>query len=129
MWPSTLFLWSSDNGGDATLNANNHPLRGGKGTDFEGGVRVVSFLAGGVLRLPPGSTIDAPIHLCDWCTHAAELQQSSRPALIPLRIAHTISTAPASECCSLTALASNEHPRPHTRTRGPIRTSVIITAS
>ena len=36
MWPSTLLLWSADNGGPQYWSANNYPLRGGKGTDFEG---------------------------------------------------------------------------------------------
>ena len=42
MWASTLMLWSADNGGPQYWNANNWPLRGGKGTDFEGGVRRLS---------------------------------------------------------------------------------------
>ncbi len=66
MWQSTFVLWTSDNGGDATANANNHPLRGTKGTDFEGGVRVVAFVAGGALKLPPGSVVRSAIHICDW---------------------------------------------------------------
>jgi arylsulfatase B len=69
MWANTFFLWTSDNGGEITnpsRGGNNHPLRGGKSLDFEGGVRVVSFVAGGRLRLPPGSAVHAPIHICDW---------------------------------------------------------------
>lgn len=69
MWANTFLLWSSDNGGDTTRpteGANNHPLRGGKGTDFEGGVRAVAVVAGGGLRLRPGSVVHAPIHIADW---------------------------------------------------------------
>ena len=39
MWHRTFLLWTSDNGGVHNQYANNYPLRGGKGTDFEGGVR------------------------------------------------------------------------------------------
>jgi hypothetical protein len=71
MWATTFLLWTSDNGGELTnpsFGGNNHPLRGGKGLDFEGGVRVVSFVAGGWLRLRPRGIIavHAPIHFCDW---------------------------------------------------------------
>ena len=46
MWNDTLYIFSSDNGGPSYdgshhLAANNWPLRGGKTTDFEGGVRVL----------------------------------------------------------------------------------------
>lgn len=66
MWGSTLLLWSADNGGPQYWNANNYPLRGGKGNDFEGGVRAAAFVAGGALGLPAGSTIEHPIHIADW---------------------------------------------------------------
>merc|ERR1719277_190938 len=66
MWADTFFLWSSDNGAPQYKNGNNHPFRGGKGTFFEGGVRVASFVAGGAVKLPPGSHVDAMIHFADW---------------------------------------------------------------
>ena len=37
-----LVIFSSDNGGPAD-HANNWPLRGSKGSDFEGGTRVCAF--------------------------------------------------------------------------------------
>lgn len=61
MWETTLFWLTTDNGGmtygvDAVLQmpigvsvSSNWPLRAGKTTLFEGGVRGVSFVAGGVL--------------------------------------------------------------------------------
>ena len=48
LWENTLVIFSSDNGGPAD-HANNWPLRGSKGSDFEGGVRVAAFLSGGWL--------------------------------------------------------------------------------
>jgi len=47
MWDNTLMIFSSDNGGPIDVEenaANNYPLRGGKYSEFEGGVYVVSCL-------------------------------------------------------------------------------------
>ena len=50
--------------------ANNWPLRGGKYTLFEGGIRAVAFVAGGfVPRGARGSRADGIVHVADW--HAA----------------------------------------------------------
>jgi arylsulfatase B len=70
MWANTLLVWHSDNGGpsgSSSNSANNWPLRGAKYSDFEGGVRVRAFVAGGMI--PPhraGVTVDAFLHVCDW---------------------------------------------------------------
>ena len=65
LWDSTLMTVSADNGGpiyggsfqckvcDGDSGANNFPLRGGKHSNFEGGVRVNAFAAGGLL--PPAA--------------------------------------------------------------------------
>jgi len=70
MWDNTLFVLSSDNGGPAFSDqhaASNFPLRGGKYTLFEGGLRVTAFVSGGVLPAAMrGINISAPIHVCDW---------------------------------------------------------------
>jgi hypothetical protein len=53
MWNNTLFLVWSDNGGPIYINgssgANNFPLRGGKVSNWEGGVRTNAFLSGGLV--------------------------------------------------------------------------------
>ena len=51
MWPKTLYISSSDNGGPlyARSGGNNHPLKGGKVSDWEGGVRVNAWMSGGFL--------------------------------------------------------------------------------
>ena len=40
VWKNTLLFFISDNGGPLPQSANNTPLRGGKHSDYEGGVRV-----------------------------------------------------------------------------------------
>ena len=45
MWNDTVLIFVSDNGGPLD-HCTNAPLRGGKHTFFEGGVRVVSFVSG-----------------------------------------------------------------------------------
>jgi hypothetical protein len=45
MWENTVFIFVSDNGGPLD-HCTNEPLRGGKHTFFEGGVRVMSFVSG-----------------------------------------------------------------------------------
>ena len=71
MWNNTLLVVSSDNGGPvyAGAGANNFPLKGGKMSNFQGGVRVNAFVSGGFL--PPsqrGKVTDGYITLSDWYT-------------------------------------------------------------
>lgn len=77
---NTLILFSSDNGGvqtnnadrhyppdhypDGKVNGNNKPLHGNKGDVYEGGIRVPAF-ANWPARLKPGK-LDAPVHIADW---------------------------------------------------------------
>ncbi len=63
---NTLIIFSSDNGGPhpgkATMNT---PLKGGKGSINEGGVRVAAF-ATWPGKIPAGTSIDEPMHIVDW---------------------------------------------------------------
>ena len=75
MWENTVMFFSSDNGGPVhdpaggcvgQSSSNNFPLRGGKVSDFEGGVRVVAFLSGG--GIPDsirGSKREGMMHITD----------------------------------------------------------------
>ena len=72
MWNDTILIYTSDNGGPAGQassghSGNNWPLRGGKTNNFEGGVRVASFLSGGFLPASVrGSARDGYMHVADW---------------------------------------------------------------
>ncbi len=63
---NTLFIFSSDNGGPQPGNVtDNGKYRAGKGTLYEGGVRVTAFATWDG-RLKAGSTITEPLHMVDW---------------------------------------------------------------
>lgn len=66
MRDNTLIVFSSDNGGPAPGQiTDNGPLRAGKGTIFEGGVRVCAF-ATWPGKIPAGKVIEEPLHIIDW---------------------------------------------------------------
>ncbi|WP_419193789.1 arylsulfatase B [Novipirellula herctigrandis] len=60
---NTLVFFASDNGGYGQV-ADNAPLRGTKGTLFEGGVRVPSFIVWPD-RLTGGRSFEPPLHIVD----------------------------------------------------------------
>ncbi|KAJ8613034.1 hypothetical protein CTAYLR_004065 [Chrysophaeum taylorii] len=93
VWNSTLVVFSADNGGfveaadgpcnttrrgsgevghgtacvNGEFGASNYPLRGGKNSAWEGGIRTVAFASGGFLPLSArGSKLDAIVHVADW---------------------------------------------------------------
>ena len=66
MWSNTLIVVVSDNGGPLD-HTTNFPLRGGKHTFWEGGIRVVGFVSGPVVPLSRrGATYDGMLHSSDW---------------------------------------------------------------
>ena len=76
MWDQTLFVLSTDNGGPIGKNAgaNNYPLRGGKYSNWEGGVRGTAFVSGGFLpQAVRGTVLRDPIHVADYYTTFAAL--------------------------------------------------------
>ena len=59
----------ADNGGPIGkgAGANNYPLRGGKYSNFEGGIRSVAFVSGGIVPMAMrGSKNLDPVHIADW---------------------------------------------------------------
>ena len=69
MWDNLLFVVGSDNGGPVSprAGANNYPLKGGKHSDWQGGVRVNAFASGGYLPEDRrGKMIEGYVHIADW---------------------------------------------------------------
>ncbi|HET6406557.1 MAG TPA: arylsulfatase [Chthoniobacteraceae bacterium] len=63
---NTLFIFSSDNGGPNPRRlSDNGRYRAGKGTVYEGGVRVAA-LAKWEGQIKPGSAVTEPLHIVDW---------------------------------------------------------------
>ena len=81
---NTLIIFSSDNGGPSPGKATmNTPLRAGKGTIYEGGVRVSAFV-NWPGKIKSGITIDEPIHAVDWYPTLSKLAGSRVEPTNPL---------------------------------------------
>lgn len=81
---NTLIVWSSDNGGPRPGEVtSNGPLRAGKGTVYEGGVRVCAF-ATWAGHIKPGSTVNAPLHMVDWYPTLGKLAGATVEGKLPL---------------------------------------------
>ena len=66
MWDNLLLVTTSDNGGPLQ-SANNYPLKGGKFSDWQGGIRVNAFVSGGYLpEAMRGQKSEEYIHITDW---------------------------------------------------------------
>lgn len=68
---NTLFVFTSDNGGlsyendgNRQTNTSNYPLRGRKGSEYEGGIRV-PWIVRWPGTTPAGKTCDVPVHQVD----------------------------------------------------------------
>ena len=73
MWDNTIMIVSADNGG-AECMGSNHPLKGAKGTFYEGGVRALAFAAGGLVpKEMKGKSTQGFIHIADWYTTFCKL--------------------------------------------------------
>lgn len=67
MWANTLLIWSTDNGSPVHVAGSNGILRGGKGSNWEGGIRVPTFVAGGTLpKSMRGKELHGLVHVSDW---------------------------------------------------------------
>jgi len=76
MWNDTLLIFLADNGGAIYEpgSGNNFPLRGGKYSDWEGGVRTNAFISGGfVPKARRGTTFSGVVSIADWYGTLCEL--------------------------------------------------------
>jgi arylsulfatase A-like enzyme len=81
---STLIIFSSDNGGPNPRKlSDNGQLRAGKGSVYEGGVRVAAF-ATWPSKIKPGSVIQTPIHIADWYPTLLKLTGTSLDQKLPV---------------------------------------------
>jgi arylsulfatase A-like enzyme len=76
---NTLFIFSSDNGGDGSAGCRNAPFKGGKNTPWEGNMRMPTiFTFPGTL--PKGTEYTGIGSTLDFYATAVELAQTPRPA-------------------------------------------------
>lgn len=81
---NTLVIFSSDNGGAHPGRlSDNGDYRAGKGTLYEGGVRV-GALAAWTGRIPAGAVINEPIHIVDWYPTLLKLAGASLDQTLPI---------------------------------------------
>jgi len=101
----TVIFYTSDNGGLAGVTSN-APLRAGKGSPWEGGVRVPLIVVWpGVIR--PGSTCDVPVISVDFFPTIMEIAGASWPPAAGQSAAPAGSApaaAVAAECCGPPAI-------------------------
>ena len=91
MYNNTLIVYSSDNGG--VESGNNHPLRGEKHSNWEGGMRTAAFVSGGfVPKNVRGTSNNHTMHLVDWYATFSSLagaNPSDDPLIKPLPVQMT----------------------------------------
>lgn len=80
----TLIIFSSDNGGPAPGRVtSNGRYRSGKGTLYEGGVRVAA-LTTWEGRIKAGTVVNEPLHVVDWYPTLLKLAGASLDQKLPL---------------------------------------------
>ena len=76
---NTIVIYTNDNGGQTALGADNTPLKGKKGTIWEGGTRV-PFAVRWPNKIKPGSVVDQPVISLDILPSVVEAAGDQIPA-------------------------------------------------
>lgn len=84
LYHNTIIVFTADNGGNFRVGGNNFPLRGGKGSLYEGGTRGVSLLHSPLLP-NVGHRYRGLMHVVDW--RETLLHAAKGPAHWPSRAA------------------------------------------
>eukprot|EP00040_Diaphanoeca_grandis_P039759 m.260069 g.260069 ORF g.260069 m.260069 type:complete len:510 (+) comp39157_c0_seq1:85-1614(+) len=67
VWENTIVIYTHDNGAPLGGGGSNFPFRGGKNSNFEGGVRVPAIVSGGWLSSDRrNTTVSNLMHVSDW---------------------------------------------------------------
>lgn len=81
---NTLIVFSSDNGGpNPGRLTSNGALRAGKGTIYEGGVKVCAF-ANWPGQIKSNTVVNAPLHIVDWYPTLLKLAGASLEQKLPV---------------------------------------------
>jgi arylsulfatase A-like enzyme len=94
MSKDTIIIASSDNGGDFTSGASNHPFRGTKMTPFEGGTRVAAFISSPNVQYLPeasrGTSSHAWAHITDLFPSICGLAVRAADRALPQASSHDL---------------------------------------
>ncbi len=128
-WDETIMTLHADNGGPIEIEesgANNFPLRGGKYSDLEGGVRSAAFVSGGYL--PPavrGTISNEIIHVADWHSTYCGLAGGS-PAFCATDAAAAANSPPLPPLDSLDVWPALSTGAPSPRTEIPLDFGALL---
>uniref|UniRef100_UPI00358E78A3 uncharacterized protein isoform X4 n=1 Tax=Myxine glutinosa TaxID=7769 RepID=UPI00358E78A3 len=85
LYNNSVIVYSSDNGGQPYSGGSNWPLRGRKGTNWEGGVRSVGFLHSPLIPVQHrGVSSNSLVHITDWLPTFARLAGAKLPSDGPI---------------------------------------------
>ena len=81
-----ILVFTTDNGGSVGHSASNAPLRGTKGTLWEGGTRAVTFLHSPLLERREGDLLDGLFHIVDWTPTLASIAGVEEERIAQLKL-------------------------------------------